>query len=286
MEKKYYHVNSDGMEKEIVFSAVEDFVTGVNDAAVCSLGFEVTILCYCLMSNHFHFVLYGSYEECSQFCSEYKRRCAIRMRQNGGKVKALQNMKMHISAIDDEEYLLNAVAYVLRNPIAARIMAMPHHYPWSSANAYFRWGGVKSGEPVNQLTERKRFRILKSKIDVPDSFRIDAKGMILPECFVDYSHVEKVFGHPSRLLVLLAKRLEADVELRLGIVNQMTVTDAELQTRLLELIQVKYQVASISQLTREQKIRLCSDMRRNFGASAKQIARILRIDIAVVEKVI
>lgn len=286
MEKKYYHVNSDGMEKEIIFSTEEDFVTGVNDAAVCSLGFKATILCYCLMNNHFHFVLYGSYEECSQFCSEYKRRCAIRMRQHGGKVKPLQNMKMHISAIDGEEYLLNAVAYVLRNPIAARIMTMPHHYPWSSANAYFRWNGVKSGESVSQLTERKRFRILKSKTDVPDSFRIDARGMIQPECFVDYRHVERVFGHPSRLLLLLAKRVEADVELKLGIANQMTVTDAELQTRLLELIHVKYLVTSISQLTREQKIRLCSDMRRNFGASAKQIARILRVDVAIVEKVI
>lgn len=283
METPFYHISSNGLEKELIFISEEDFITGVNDAAICSLRFKVKILCYCLMNNHFHFILSGELEECECFAAEYKRRCAIRMRQRHDKVKALKSLVINTACIDEAEYLVNSIAYVLRNPLAARMMQMPYHYPWSSAEAYFRGVKTPRGEEINKIPERKRYRILKSRIDIPDSFRVNEKGMILPECFVDYQSVESIFKHPTRLLFLLGKRIETDIELKLGIVNQINIPDNELQTRLLELMKEKYGVSSISMLTREQKIRLITDLKKNYGASDKQIARTLRIDLSIVE---
>ena len=59
MSKGYYHVCSHGLEKNDIFKTQADFIAGMNDVAICIIGFDVKILCFCLMSNHFHFVLYG-----------------------------------------------------------------------------------------------------------------------------------------------------------------------------------------------------------------------------------
>ena len=123
--KGYYHVSSHGLEKNDIFKKREDFIAGMNDIAICVQGFDVTILCFCLMSNHFHFVLYGTMPECRRFSEEYKRRCAMRMKLTGGEVQGMRSVKVHIAYVDSQEYLENVIAYVLRNPLAAGILLLP-----------------------------------------------------------------------------------------------------------------------------------------------------------------
>ena len=71
MGKNYFHVSSHGLETNDIFRSKEDFIRGMNDIALCVLGCDVCILAFCLMSNHFHFVLYGTLEECRKFAEEY-----------------------------------------------------------------------------------------------------------------------------------------------------------------------------------------------------------------------
>ena len=44
--KGYYHISSHGLEKNDIFKKKEDFVAGMNDIAICVLGFDVIILCF------------------------------------------------------------------------------------------------------------------------------------------------------------------------------------------------------------------------------------------------
>ena len=284
--KKYYHVCSSGLEKNLIFACDEDFISGVNDIAICLTKFDVIIVCFCLMSNHFHFIIFGEYANCCEFASEYKRRCGIRMRNAKNEVNALQNIQIELNEISDKEYLENAIAYVLRNPVAAKINMMPYHYPWSSADIYFRGTSLTRGISVNQLSERKRHRILKSKLPLPDEYLIDERGMILPESFVDVKITEELFRHPSRLLFALAKKVEPEVELKFGIADRILYTDAELKSLVNEIVVNDFGVRSLSSLTGQQKIKLCVLMRKNYNASAKQISRITRIGLDIVNKVL
>ena len=86
---RYYHISSKALERNNIFHTREDFVTAMNDVAMCSLRFDVRILCFCLMSNHFHFILEGSHEECYAFMAEFKRICSMRMRRGNGDINAL-----------------------------------------------------------------------------------------------------------------------------------------------------------------------------------------------------
>ena len=286
MGKGYFHVSSHGLERNDIFKSKEDFIQGMNDVALCVLGYDVIILAFCLMSNHFHFVLYGLADECSRFAEEYKRRCAMRMRKMTGEVKGLKEVRLQIDTVDNMEYLENAIAYVLRNPIAAGIFAMPYHYLWSSISVYFRNGEQQGGYRLNELGIRKRQRILRSHQAVPDSYMVDAQGMILPSCYVNAEMVEKIFRHPSRLMMSLAKKVENDIEVHFGIAKQITVTDQELLTQMNELIGLEFGKNSILQLSMEERLKLSLLLKRNFGAGVKQIARVTRLSPEIVSKVV
>lgn len=282
----YYHISSHGLERNDIFKNNDDFIVGMNDIALCVQRFDVNILCFCLMSNHFHFLMSGTYEECRRFANEYKRRCAIRMRLLAGEVQALKEVSIQIDCVDSKEYLENVIAYILRNPLAAGIMIMPYCYRWSSASLYFRGDKQDTGDILNELSERNRFRILKSRTPVPDHYRVDADGMILPSCYVDVDSVERILRHPARLMLLLSKRIENDVELKFGVADTVNLTDQEVLSQMNEIIRSEFGKVTLVQLSMEQRIKLCLFLKRNLKAGVKQIARVTHIDPEIVAKVV
>lgn len=284
--KEYYHVSSHGLESNDIFKSTEDFISGMNDVAIAILGFDIKILCFCLMSNHFHFVLYGTLEECQKFSDTYKHRCAMRMRYSSGEVNGLKDVNVQIDKVDGQEYLENVIAYVLRNPLAAGIMVIPLYYRWSSASCYFIGNTKIRGERLNEMSLRKRISIVKSRTPMPSHYMVDESGIIMPSCYVDVKAVENIFRHPSRLMMLLAKKVENEVEIQLGTANSVSMTDQEILTLMPELIRNEFKQDSISQLSMEQRIKLCLLLKRNFRAGIKQISRVTRLSPELVAKVV
>ena len=286
MGKNYFHVSSHGLETNDIFRSKEDFIRGMNDIALCVLGCDVCILAFCLMSNHFHFVLYGTLEECRKFAEEYKRRCGMRMRLVCGEVKGLKDVNVQIDIVETQDYLENVIAYVLRNPLAAGICMMPYHYLWSSSNLYFAGEKKSEGVRLNSMSLRARRRVLGSHLEVPDTYMVDENGMILPSCYVNVFQVESIFRHPARLMMAIARKVENDVEVKLGIAENLTVTDQELLTQMNGLIKLEFGKTSLFQLSMEQRFKLCLLLKRNFGAGIKQIARVTRLSTDIVGKII
>lgn len=76
----------------------------------------------------------------------------MRMKLAGGEVQGMRGVEVQIALVDNQEYLENVIAYVLRNPLAAGILLLPYHYPWSSAALYFN-GGVQLNEREKALQD-------------------------------------------------------------------------------------------------------------------------------------
>lgn len=125
----------------------------MNSIPACALKFNVSVLAFCLMDNHVHFITEGRYEECSAFINEYKRRCSQRLRSKYSEVQALHDLKVSIHHIDSEEYLLSSVAYVLRNPFSTGSKCLPFHYEWCSAGLYSRAGQKHRTAGEKQLAD-------------------------------------------------------------------------------------------------------------------------------------
>ena len=52
MEKSYWHICTDGLAREIIFKDVKDYIFGMNGVPALSLSYDITVLAFCLMSNH------------------------------------------------------------------------------------------------------------------------------------------------------------------------------------------------------------------------------------------
>ena len=285
-EREFYHVCSEGREKRMIFRNRREFAIGMNYVALCHLKYNVRILCFCLMGNHFHFILNGTFDECWKFGNEYKRMCAMMMKRTQGCDAGMKDVELQIKEITDTGYLENAIAYVLRNPVVAGFRLMPHQYEWSSGDMYFRASYVVPGRRADSFSFRKLRELLCSNIKIPDHYIIDESGIISPLNYIDYKMVEDIYRHPSRMMGLLSARKEAEFEIFLGVADKYTPDMEELKDSVRELIKVQFGVKAISQLSMEQKILLCSLMRRNFKASRKQIALITRLNMETISKVI
>lgn len=65
--EEFYHFYTDGKYQPTVFLKDSDFVYGMNTAALCASHDKVGIMAFCLMDNHFHFVLKGSSADVEKF---------------------------------------------------------------------------------------------------------------------------------------------------------------------------------------------------------------------------
>ena len=286
-ERNFYHVCSEGLEKRVIFRNRREFIIGMNYIAVCQQKCNVKVICFCLMNNHFHFILRGNYEECLKFGREYKRLCAMLMKRTQNIDNAMKNVEIMAKEINDRSYLEYAIVYVLRNPIVAGFKIMPHQYPWSSGNMYFRNSYIPAGKEAKDFNVKElQHQILCSKTRIPENYIIDEEGMVSPLCYIDYRTVEELFGHPSRLMGLLSAKKESEFELFLGITEKYNPDIEELRDSVRELIQAEFSVKTVSQLSIEQKMQLCTLMRRNFNASRKQISMITRLNLETVCKIV
>lgn len=75
-EKKIWLVTTDHLEDRLWFRVEDDFKAGMNLVAVQASLSDVIVLAFILMSNHVHFVLYGTREEVLAFIHGFKMRYA------------------------------------------------------------------------------------------------------------------------------------------------------------------------------------------------------------------
>ncbi len=133
-----YHFCTNGLKKGLIFTSDQDFTYGMNAIGLCKLKFDnIRILAFCLMGNHVHFVIDSSEEEGISFMRYYKLLIGNYLKITYGKERSLKGADIGFKCMSDAEYCVNAIAYVLRNPISAGLLISPTEYRWSSACLYF-----------------------------------------------------------------------------------------------------------------------------------------------------
>ena len=88
--KRYYHVYTKGLEQDVIFRERADYIVGMNYVPVSLHGLDLQLLAFVLMSNHFHFVIYGTKDECDRFINLYKLLVSRYVRIRYGTAKILR----------------------------------------------------------------------------------------------------------------------------------------------------------------------------------------------------
>ncbi len=153
-----YHVFNRGVNKGDIFFSQKDYErflsaarhyltknskfsyekdTNSNDPVSLELKPKVEILAYCLMPNHFHFLIKQLKEDgitsyMRRFMNSYSHYVNVKNKRVGplfqGRFKGV--------LIDSDEQLLHVSRYIHLNPLVSSLVADLNDYPWSSYKAY------------------------------------------------------------------------------------------------------------------------------------------------------
>ncbi len=131
-----HHITQRGNRREEVFYTDEDRTTYLDWLYEYSQKHKVEILAYCLMTNHIHLIALPKTEDGLQsVLKPLHMRYAQRFNRERGWQGHVWQGRYFSSALD-EHYLWNAIRYVERNPVRARMVRRSENYLWSSAAAH------------------------------------------------------------------------------------------------------------------------------------------------------
>jgi len=131
-----HHVTQRGNNRQAVFFTDDDRLVYLRLLKEQSDHLGLSILAYCLMSNHVHIVALPRTAEA--LATALGRTHWLYTRY----VNHLHGRSGHLwqnrfdSCALDQEHLLHAVCYAERNPVRARLVRLPWRYRWSSAAAH------------------------------------------------------------------------------------------------------------------------------------------------------
>ena len=276
---KYFHVYTKGLENSQIFREREDYVAGMNFLATCTFtNTAVRTLAFALMSNHFHFVLQCNKQEAERFINIYKNLISRWIRAKYGEKKFLRHLQTRVDVVETENNgLKRLIAYVLNNPVKAGINCVASGYEWSSIRCYFNMiDNNKDYINLGSLSIHKQRKLLHSYTKLPETRNINSSGYIVPESYISYHEVERIYGSGKSMEFFLSSGLS----IRKGIIENITFMDTTIKSAMDELLDKKYSVSSISELDDFLKKNIIKDLRSRFSASSKQLSRITGITIS------
>lgn len=130
-----HHVTQRGNRRQPVFFDDDDYRVYLDLVRDACDEARTTILAYCLMPNHVHFLMVPSHEDgLRASIAETHRRYTRRVNFREGWRGHLWQGRFG-SVVMDEIHLAAAVPYVERNPVRAGLCERAADWPWSSARA-------------------------------------------------------------------------------------------------------------------------------------------------------
>lgn len=131
-----YHVTARGDRREDIFVDDADRACLLNVLALGLTRFDAVSLAYCLMGNHYHFVLQTHSGQLSQLMRHVNGVYTQCFNRRHGKVGHLFQGRFKAVLVDKDAYLLEVCRYVELNPVRAKMVAGPGDWPWSSFRAH------------------------------------------------------------------------------------------------------------------------------------------------------
>lgn len=284
--KRYYHYCSRGLKQEILFASEEEFIAGMNRIAVClannlAMGMDIAIIAFCLMDNHFHFILFGTEEDCDLFAANYKKLLLMWIAKHRG-TSISEPVEIGHWFIPQEK-VADKIAYVLRNPLAAGLKVTPQGYRWSSAHLMFTDWTPEDYLPVSELSARAVKRICNSNISLPKDWFIINEKSVWPGSYVNVEAAENLYRSTGSFMFFLNNSnvdKDAAEEMMAG---AFSLPDSQVRMRAISLISRVFEKSQITSCSAEERGRVAILLKKELNCNNKQLARVLHLRLEDVQ---
>jgi len=134
---EYFHVYNRGVNRQKIFYEKRNYSFFLKRMEEYRTS-GILIVSFCLMPNHFHFVLRQDEPNAmskyfGRLCKSYTRAINKLYQRTGH----LFEGKYKIKHIDDRGYLIHLTRYVHLNPVRGGLVATPKNWEFSSFNNYY-----------------------------------------------------------------------------------------------------------------------------------------------------
>jgi len=286
-EKKIWLVTTEHKEENLWFRDDEDFKVGMNYVAVQVAVSNVKVLVFILMSNHIHFVLYGTWEQAVSFVNGYKMRYAKYVQRKYGVREFLRKNRVDIREIPEEEdeAVERAVAYVQMNCVAANICPHPSQYPWGCGNAFFSRPG-SGRKSLGEISARAKRRLLHCALDLPPAWVLGEDGYILPSSYVNVKYVEQLYRTPARMNYFLNRSSKVRRRIVSGETDLPSFRDQTVLSAVPDLCRTLFGKENFGELKPAEQSELLRQLRYRFSSNVNQLARVTGLSYAAAARLL
>ncbi len=139
-----FHIYNRGCNKSKIFFEEENYEFLINKVRKYSKEFDISVIAYCLMPNHYHFILKQNSEmglnKCVQnIFNSYTKAINKRYKRSG----TLFEGKFKANEIFEDSTILEVCRYVRRNPLEAGLVKNLEDWQYSN---YLEWIRLRNGD--------------------------------------------------------------------------------------------------------------------------------------------
>ena len=144
----YYHIYNRGANRETIFNEEENYLFLLRRVKEYITKFQISMIAYCLMPNHYHILLRQEGEDpISKFIQAVFNSYSKAFNKAFGRTGTLFEGPFDAIHIDKNAYLIHLCRYIHRNPLEAGLVAHPGEWMYSN---YLEWVKKRSGSLVDR----------------------------------------------------------------------------------------------------------------------------------------
>jgi len=144
----YYHIYNRGANRDAIFFREENYAYFLKLMKKYLLGNGIAVIAYCLMPNHYHFLLRLDAEvDLSEVLARLFRAYVLAVNKQQERSGTLFEGRFQDVHVDREGYLPHLCRYIHANPVKAGLVTDPDDWPYSN---YPEWVGERPGKLVDR----------------------------------------------------------------------------------------------------------------------------------------
>ena len=172
----YYHVYNRGADNQKIFYESENYLYFLRLLKKYSGEFQITVIAYCLMPNHFHLLLRVDGErDLSKFVSTVLNTYVQALNKRFHRSGSLFAERFKSVYVDKDNYLIHLCRYLHLNPVKAELVENPKDWAFSN---YLEFVGMRKGtlfertffEAYFASPEEYREFVMDYQIPPPENF--------------------------------------------------------------------------------------------------------------------
>jgi REP element-mobilizing transposase RayT len=152
---RYYHVYNRGNNYQTIFFERESYLYFLRLVRRYLVDENISILAYCLMPNHYHFLVQCNGDNLSEAMQLLSLTYTKSINKRFNRVGSLFQGRFKAVLVDSDDYLVHLVRYIHLNPVKADLVKSASEWEFSSFSEYadIRSGSLPSMELVRSMID-------------------------------------------------------------------------------------------------------------------------------------